>query len=370
MSSYFPSPFTFLPSYDDLVTFGVVDRAGKQLPTYDEVIERKERNLSTVGSQPIPTLLTDDGELIFALSPICTNDITYIPLYDTFHELSGQALQANSPIKLEKQEIPEYTDPLPPADVLIVDNIPQQVPIDLKKPAEPASNHIQSEVVNTPEDTPLPDTEVNENLQNDSSQVNSKKTSKKDKDKAQKKKKGFRSRVGTFLKDARELFDFNLVTPVSSSQIHVYKPGNAPARKKITLTDEELYCSAQECLELSNQFRVENDLPGDMKWSEELYFLACEHSMNMSEKIVSFGHDGFKERVKNFPFTSYKSAENVFMCKGMKTDTIAKAAVDGWISSPGHRANLLGKGFNICSIGVSQSADGYYYFTQLFAQIG
>lgn len=44
---------------------------------------------------------------------------------------------------------------------------------------------------------------------------------------------------------------------------------------------------------------------------------------------------------------------------------IAKVAVDGWIESPGHRKNLLGKSI-FCGIGVHQNAKGTWYLTQLF----
>jgi hypothetical protein len=40
--------------------------------------------------------------------------------------------------------------------------------------------------------------------------------------------------------------------------------------------------------------------------------------------------------------------------------------VDGWIDSPGHRKNLLGR-FTHCGIGVFCNDAGAYYSTQLFS---
>ena len=41
-------------------------------------------------------------------------------------------------------------------------------------------------------------------------------------------------------------------------------------------------------------------------------------------------------------------------------------AVQGWIDSPGHCANLLSEA-NWCGVGVYVNSQGAYYLTQLFA---
>lgn len=80
---------------------------------------------------------------------------------------------------------------------------------------------------------------------------------------------------------------------------------------------------------------------------------------------VAFGHDGFKNRFRRFPFRlTRKGAENVAMNHGL--GDVGKVAVDGWIQSPGHRKNMVG-GFNYMGIGVAQAANGAWYLTQLFA---
>jgi uncharacterized protein YkwD len=118
----------------------------------------------------------------------------------------------------------------------------------------------------------------------------------------------------------------------------------------------------RESLRLTNEFRAKNNLP-PLKWSQALCKIGREHSKNMAEGIVPFGHAGFDKRVAAYPFASTSAAENVAWNAG--TSDIAKVAVDGWINSPGHRKNLLSN-HNYCGIGVYRLS-GKFYLTQLFA---
>jgi uncharacterized protein YkwD len=87
------------------------------------------------------------------------------------------------------------------------------------------------------------------------------------------------------------------------------------------------------------------------------------HSRNMANKSVDFGHDGFDERsdriMKKVPHST-ASAENV--AYGPRT---AKAVVDMWLHSPGHKKNIEGD-YNLTGIGIASSADGTLYYTQIF----
>ena len=121
----------------------------------------------------------------------------------------------------------------------------------------------------------------------------------------------------------------------------------------------------RECLTLSNKFRRENN-KSELKWEPQIYNLALEHSKNMGNKKVPFGHKGFNQRYRSFPFAKSGGAENVAYCYGCDYREIAKTIVDGWINSPGHRKNLLGN-FNRCTIASYKTEGGRYYFTQLFA---
>ena len=114
----------------------------------------------------------------------------------------------------------------------------------------------------------------------------------------------------------------------------------------------------------SNQFRLSQGLR-ELIWNQGLSDIARGHSENMGNATVPFGHQGFSKRFRRFPFrNTRKGAENVAYNYGV-TDA-AKVSVDGWIQSPGHRKNLLGA-FNFMGVGVYMNANGYFYFTQLFA---
>ncbi|KAF2075869.1 hypothetical protein CYY_002805 [Polysphondylium violaceum] len=119
----------------------------------------------------------------------------------------------------------------------------------------------------------------------------------------------------------------------------------------------------RQALEYSNEFRRSLKLP-PMIWNQPIYLIGVEHSKNMADGKVPFGHDGFDDRIKRYPFQFTNAAENVAM--NNSDATVAKTAVDGWINSPGHRKNLVGN-FNVCAIGVYQGTNGNWYLTQLFA---
>jgi uncharacterized protein YkwD len=90
---------------------------------------------------------------------------------------------------------------------------------------------------------------------------------------------------------------------------------------------------------------------------------AEQHSKNMATKKISFGHDGFNERMdklaKQLP-PSYSYAENV-----AEGATTAKEVVDQWLHSPGHKKNIEGD-YNVTGIGIAKGTDGTLFYTQIF----
>lgn len=127
----------------------------------------------------------------------------------------------------------------------------------------------------------------------------------------------------------------------------------------------ELDNIGKEALKYTNEFRAKYGLP-PLKWHQALCNIAKVHSKNMADKKVPFGHDGFNDRIRQYPFLSQSAAENVATNHGYSANQVAKISVDGWIDSPGHRKNLLSN-HNYCGIGIYQTFDGAYYLTQLFA---
>ena len=122
----------------------------------------------------------------------------------------------------------------------------------------------------------------------------------------------------------------------------------------------------KKCLELTNQFRAKNKL-APLKWDDSIWKISLTHSKNMGDGKVPFGHKGFSERIKQFPFHFSLACENVFMCQGYSEYSIAENAVNGWINSPGHRKNLLSN-TNFCAIATYRNSSGAYYLTQMFAR--
>ena len=111
-----------------------------------------------------------------------------------------------------------------------------------------------------------------------------------------------------------------------------------------------------------NNYRDSKSLP-PLELNEIIY----EESKSHTDYMISKGaisHDNFSERanrlLKSPGGTSV--AENV--AYGYNT---AKAVVNGWINSPGHRKNIEGN-FNITGISAIQDKNGRYYFTQIFLQ--
>jgi uncharacterized protein YkwD len=111
-----------------------------------------------------------------------------------------------------------------------------------------------------------------------------------------------------------------------------------------------------------NQYRVSKGLPAFTR-SSKIDSQARVHSQNMASAKVAFGHQNFSDRVKAIG-TPYKAAaENVAYNQGYADP--ATQAVQGWLKSPGHKANIEGK-FNQTGIGVAVNSKGEVYFTQLF----
>ncbi|MGG6293030.1 CAP domain-containing protein [Leptolyngbya sp. AN02str] len=125
----------------------------------------------------------------------------------------------------------------------------------------------------------------------------------------------------------------------------------------------ELTSLEQQILEQTNAYRQERGL-SSLAPSAVITQQARLHSEAMSQQ-KQLSHDGFEQRVAAIAQSiRYRRAgENVAFNRGYTNP--ATQAVEGWINSPGHRANLEGD-FDLIGIGVTQASDGSYYFTQVF----
>jgi len=120
----------------------------------------------------------------------------------------------------------------------------------------------------------------------------------------------------------------------------------------------------QQTHEKVNEHRVSKGL-ADLAWSDVIAGQARQHSQDMASGAVSLGHDGFDDRLaaiaRSLQWSS--AAENVAMKQN--TANPAAAALEGWLDSSGHRANIEGN-FSVTGVGVSKTGDGSVYFTQVF----
>ncbi len=116
-----------------------------------------------------------------------------------------------------------------------------------------------------------------------------------------------------------------------------------------------------------------------LRWDERLAAVARAHSDDMTNRGY-FSHDtpeglGPSDRIDRAGYSCWKSthygvAENIAIETALgDPDRTAAEAVRGWVNSPGHRTNLLGKQYDRTGVGASFGTwRGYaaVYLTQVF----
>ena len=129
----------------------------------------------------------------------------------------------------------------------------------------------------------------------------------------------------------------------------------------IPTTSSSVTSFEQEVIRLVNEIRTENGLrPLTYDW--ELSRVARYKSQDMKDSKY-FSHTSPVygspfQMMKSFGISYRSAGENI--AKGYATP---EAVVEGWMNSPGHRANILNSSFT--HIGVGYVAEGRYW-TQMF----
>ena len=131
----------------------------------------------------------------------------------------------------------------------------------------------------------------------------------------------------------------------------------------ISFAPENNSSLVQDVLSQTNQFRKSRGLH-ELIMRNELNKIAQQHSSNMANGHVGFGHSGFDKRnsmakKKIASITSF--AENV--AYGAAT---GKQVVTMWKNSSGHRRNMLGH-YKYIGIGTAKDKRGRIFYTQVFA---
>ena len=126
----------------------------------------------------------------------------------------------------------------------------------------------------------------------------------------------------------------------------------------------ELVQLEQRVHQLVNQYRISRNLP-PLSPNKIITQQARIHSHAMAARKTTFGHDGFRNRVKSISASlSHKTAaENVAYNRGYPD--CARQAVQEWLKSAQHYKNIRGN-YRLTGIGVAKNQDGGYYFTQIF----
>jgi len=108
----------------------------------------------------------------------------------------------------------------------------------------------------------------------------------------------------------------------------------------------------------------------------ELDRIARIRSEAMARKVDPFAHedskgrpaatDMMRERISPYGAFGENIMYEFHSQAAFNPKSFARAAVDGWLNSPGHRANILSPYFDRSGIGVAVSGSGMAYATQVF----
>jgi len=114
-----------------------------------------------------------------------------------------------------------------------------------------------------------------------------------------------------------------------------------------------------------NSERARNGLP-PLVWDGELCRVARRHSENMG-RLNFFDHQGpdgtdLLDRVSGINWKAL--GENIAYNQGENDP--AGTAINQWMHSPKHRGNILRRNFTHSAIGITRTADGRVYLTQVF----
>lgn len=124
----------------------------------------------------------------------------------------------------------------------------------------------------------------------------------------------------------------------------------------------------RRAFEKTNEERVKAGITA-LAWDADLCLFARTHSENMA-RLNFFGHETpegmrLKERARAQGILHFRViAENIAYNKGYEDP--GAFAVERWMISSGHRANILYVGFQSSAIGSFVAKDGSVYLTQVF----
>lgn len=116
--------------------------------------------------------------------------------------------------------------------------------------------------------------------------------------------------------------------------------------------------------QLVNRYRRERGL-SPLRLDTAVARIARAHSEAMAGGRARFS-DGFPERARELSrrIRYREVAENIAR-NNYPADSTVLMAVQGWLRSDGHRANIEG-GFDLTGVGIARGGNGTFVFTQIF----
>lgn len=147
-----------------------------------------------------------------------------------------------------------------------------------------------------------------------------------------------------------------------------YSSGVGASVHSGSLTPSAVRALERDAFQLINTERSLAGLPA-LKWSDKIAAVARLHSNNMAEQNF-FSHKGLDglmvdERAEKLNMGSWLAiGENIAFMKGY--DNPVATAIEKWLNSQGHKKNLLNPDWTETAVGLAVTADGKYYFTQVF----
>lgn len=123
----------------------------------------------------------------------------------------------------------------------------------------------------------------------------------------------------------------------------------------------------RRAFEATNAMRARNGF-ASLSWDSDLWRMARIHSERMAQSGF-FAHETpeglrLKDRARSAGIRFQVIGENIAYNQGI--DDPGPFAVQRWMISSGHRANILGREFGASGVGSFVARDGRVYLTQIF----
>jgi uncharacterized protein YkwD len=150
-----------------------------------------------------------------------------------------------------------------------------------------------------------------------------------------------------------------LIVALGSSPLWAGDAKDRTEKSKFEISEEE-----QKLVDLTNEARQKEKLP-PLKPNKTLFAVARAHSANMARQnqmnhVLDGKSPGQRIKASGYAYSSF--GENIAFSMGWSLAQV----MDGWMKSPGHRANILRKEYREIGIGIATNEDNKTYYTQVF----